>query len=77
MILSMVILASLIVKVENQMIVDPLLVEQLETAIDYSIKTENQFNIALGKLIDLWKQKEIENILPTEKENQYSIRKYR
>ena len=52
----------------NKVTIDPLLVEQLETAISYSQKTDNQFNIALGKLIDLWKQKEIENTLPTENE---------
>ena len=55
-------------------IVDPLIVEQLETAITYSKKTNNQFNIALGKLIDLWKRKEIENILPTKDEINLSLK---
>lgn len=45
--------------------VDPLISEQLDTAISYSQKTNNQFNIALGPLIDLWKEKEIENKLPS------------
>lgn len=54
--------------------IDPLLAEQLETAIDYNKKTNNQFNIALGKLINLWKKKEIENTLPTENEINLSLK---
>ncbi|WP_162473870.1 FAD:protein FMN transferase [endosymbiont 'TC1' of Trimyema compressum] len=54
--------------------IDPLLAEQLETAIAYSQKTDNQFNIGLGKLIELWKKKEIENTLPTEDEISLSLK---
>ena len=54
--------------------IDPLLAEQLETAIAYSQKTDNQFNIALGKLIDLWQKKEIKNTLPTEDEISLSLK---